>query len=131
MNRLLLIFIVTISLLVAADGACEQELQDLNACIDDDCQTCLAVDGVAWTSCSELNMQYCDLMEECSEPCASCMSMYQVWATCYVDSLTHVDDCQLVCDDGSGRMDEMDSSAPIIMAEYILAFSLVVAFVAV
>ena len=129
---LLTLIFTTFLFIVAANGACEQELTDLNACIDNDCHTCIAVDGgVAWTSCSEINTRYCDSIQECSDACGSCMDMYQVWATCYVDSITHVgDDCQLDCN-GDERMDETTSSAPVIMTKYLLVLLLLlVVFVA-
>jgi hypothetical protein len=130
MNPFLSILLVFISLFVAANGSssCEQETADLNACIDNAaCKTCIAIDGgVAWMSCSELNSHYCASIENCKDSCGSfMMDAYQVWATCYVDSITQAgEDCQqLEC--GSGRMDETTSSAPIVMTEYIVALLLI------
>lgn len=126
MIRFQTILVLIVSLFVAANGACEQEIDELNECIADDCKTCLALDvgGVAWMSCGHVNDQFCDSIEQCSDSCGACMGMHEVWAACYVGSLGHVD-CELSCD-SDGRLDETTSSASTItMTEYLVGLLLV------
>lgn len=117
MIRYLTTFLLTVSLFTAARASCEQETADLNDCLAGDCKTCLAVDVVAWTSCSDLQQQFCDAMDQCSDPCgASCMDVYKQWATCYVGTLPYQEDCELDCGT-SGRMDETSGSSATLLTK--------------